>query len=247
MNDVGWRGPRPEAVAIVAMGASSSDYTNRAARNGGRKAIADETWAINAMGGIIEHDRLFAMDDLSELVHDARKHDKKVAGGMLDWLPGHPGPVYMVRKYQMVPGAVLYPVEAVLNSIGFPYLNNSVAYAVAYAIHIGVGAIKLFGCDFTYPDQHASESGRGCVEWLLGMAGERGIHIEVSQSTTLLDAHLPMDRRLYGFDEPVVPEMDTETKRWRLRYPEREADDASDDDDDDNNNQPQRTHVESVA
>ncbi len=213
--------PRPHSVALVAMGASSSDYINRCAQAGGRKAIADETWAVNAMGEIVEHDRLFVMDDLSELVHDAGI-GKNVAGGMVRWLPSHPGPVYMIKTYPQVPGGTEYPVEDVLNCVGFPYINNSVAYAVAYAMLLDVKALKMFGCDFTYPNQpHVGESGRGCVEWLLGIAGSRGMHIEVSDSTTLMDAYKPMEKRLYGFDEPVVPEQ-KENGTWRLRFPDRE-------------------------
>lgn len=223
MSDARFERPRPHSVAIVAMGASSKDYINIAAQSGGRLAIADETWAINAMGNIIAHDRLFAMDDMSELVHDARRYGKKVANGMLEWLPRHPGPVYMIREYPQVPGAVEYPVEDVLNFIGFPYFNNTVAYTVAYAMYIGVKAIKLYGCDFTYPNQHQGEEGRGNVEWLLGMAGAKGIHIEVSDSTTLMDGFKPLGDRLYGFDETAVPEQQKDGS-WKIRFPDREKD-----------------------
>lgn len=236
----GWDdAPLPHSVAIVAMGASSSDYVNRCAQHGERFAVADETWAVNAMGGVIEHDRVFACDDISELIRDSRGHGKKVASGMLDWLPTHTKPVYTIRRYAQIPHAIEYPTEEVLNRIGFPYLNNTVAYAVAYAMYIGVKGIKLFGADFSYPNapNHQGEAGRACVEWLLGMAGAEQIHIELSETTTLMDAYLPQDGRLYGYDEPVVPEQYC-TKcgnamngcphggrfpvRWRLRYPKRE-------------------------
>ena len=227
--------PRPHTVALVAMGASSSDYSNQCAQNGGRHVVADETWTINASGATFLHDRLFAMDDLTELIHDSRL-GKKVAKSMIGWLAEHPGPVYVVKKYPQIPGAVEYPLVPVLNHVGFPYLNTSVAYAVAYAMYIGVKVLKLFGCDFTYANHHQGESGRGCVEWLLGIAGERGMKIEVSQTTTLLDANVPMEKRLYGFTEAAVPEQycrkcgkGLEACRcgapevlWRIRFPERE-------------------------
>lgn len=218
--------PTPHTVAIVAMGASASDYLNQCAQHGGRHAIADETWAINATGAVIQHDRLFAMDDMSELIRDARGVGKKVANGMLRWLPDHPGPVYMVRKYPQVPNAVEYPVVDVLNYIGFPYFNNTVAYTVAFAMHIGVKALKLYGCDFSYRNSDAGENGRGCVEWLMGIAGSRGINIEVSGSTTLMDADLPIDKRLYGFDEPCIPEQQDDGS-WKLRFPDREKEGLS--------------------
>jgi hypothetical protein len=213
---------KPRIVAIVAMGGSSSDYTNVCAQQGGRRKVADETWAINAMGDVIEHDRLFAMDDLGDLRGDMRI-GKKVATGMLEWMVTHPGPIYTTRRYgNQIPGAVPYPVEEVINMVGFPYLNTSVAYAVAYALYINVKQVKMFGCDFTYAHQHVGESGRGCVEWLLGVAGERGMRVEVSQGTTLLDACVPLEERLYGFDEPVIPMQNPDTGKFHLVFPERE-------------------------
>lgn len=227
MSNGRFSGPRPATVAIVAMGSSCMDWMNRANQHGGKRAIADETWGVNATGGVIQCDRVFAMDDLGDLRRQARE-GKKVANGMLEWMPEHPGPIYTSRPYPDLPGTVEYPLEAVINEVGFPYLNNSVAYAVAYAMYLGVQQIKLFGADFTYPDQaHRGESGRGCVEWLLGIAGERGIRIEVSQNTTLMDACVPLPERLYGYDEPVIPEQ-TEDGSWKVRFPEREEVEAED-------------------
>lgn len=219
-------GPLPHTVAIVAMGGSSMDYIGLASQHGGRHALADETWAINAMGGVIHHDRLFAMDDISALVAQRRGEGRKVATGMLDWLEEHPGPVYVPREYSHIPGSVEYPVEDVLNAVGFPYLNNTVAYTLAFALYLNheygqPSKVKMYGCDFTYPNKSVAEAGRANVEWLMGIAGERDIHIEVSNSTTLMDAHQPLNKRLYGYGEPVVPQM-TEEGRWVVRFPERE-------------------------
>jgi hypothetical protein len=41
------------------------------------------------------------------------------------------------------------------------YFNSTAAYAVAYAVAIGVEQITLFGFDFTYPNAHQAEQGRG--------------------------------------------------------------------------------------
>jgi hypothetical protein len=50
------------------------------------------------------------------------------------------------------------------------YFNSTAAYAVAYAIHMGVKKISVFGMDFTYPNAHDAEKGRACVEFWLGIA-----------------------------------------------------------------------------
>lgn len=198
----------PRRIAIVAMGASNASYITMAASNGHRAEIADEVWAINAMAGLIYHDRAFVMDDVKYVLADQTKNGRKVAAGVFKWLPAHDKPVYTTTAYPEWPALVEYPVADVLQSIGgVPYLNNTVAYAVAYAIYLGVKEISLFGCDFSYPDAHISESGRGCVEFLLGTAAARGISINLPDTTTLLDAHVPMNRKLYGYHQPVTPEV----------------------------------------
>jgi SAM-dependent methyltransferase len=78
----------PESVAIVAMGRSSATYLSLASHNGNRKKVADETWAINSMGGVIQHDLLFHMDDCK--VQESRVDTNDNVAGMLDWLKTHP-------------------------------------------------------------------------------------------------------------------------------------------------------------
>ena len=204
---VGPRDPNlPDSVAIVAMGISSIDYLQRSARHGGRDIMADEVWAINAMGGIIYHDRLFACDTYDLLVHQRDNEGRKVATGMLKWIRQHPGPIHTPLPDPQVPGQVPLPVEAIVNDIGYPYINTSVAWAIAYAIYLRVRKIAAYGCDFTYPNRGVAEAGRGNAEWLLGIAGERGIQIELSEHTTLLDGGKDPSDQLYGFHtDPVVP------------------------------------------
>lgn len=198
----------PESVAIVAMGSSNADWLAIAANRGHPEDVVDEVWAINAMAAVIFHDRAFVMDDVKHIITAQSEEDepRKVARGILKWLPDHPGPVYTTTPYDEWPALVEYPLADVLGSIaGVPYINNSVAYAVAYAIHIGVKRLVLFGCDFTYPDAHISESGRGSVEFLLGYATALGVAIEIPMTSTLMDGTVPVERKLYGFHEPIVP------------------------------------------
>jgi hypothetical protein len=186
-------------VAIVAMGMSSGTYLRLAASLGSRHKVADETWAINSMGGVIEHDLLFHMDDCKvQEARAERKPDNNVAG-MLGWLKDHPK--FMTSKaYPDYPGAIEFPLQEVIQSVGSTYFNSTVAYAVAYAIHLGVKKISLYGVDYSYANSHKSESGRGCVEFLLGIAAARGIHIEVASDSTLLDANVDPRIRPYGYD-----------------------------------------------
>lgn len=172
--------PNPKSVAIVGMGNSCKTYVLHCAQKGSYKKSFDETWAINAMAGVIQHDRALVMDDIESILKPLISANPTcMTAGMMDWLPVHPGPVYTTTVWPGYPGLVEYPLEEVIRCTGAQYLNTTVAYAVALAMSIGfdrkegVGSVKriaLYGCDFTYPNVHVSESGRGCVEFLLGLA-----------------------------------------------------------------------------
>lgn len=72
--------------------------------------------------------------------------------------------------------------------------------AVGGVIHIGVDKVSLYGCDYTYPNAHDAEKGRGCLEFWLGQAAARGISIALPKNTSLMDALNTRQERLYGYD-----------------------------------------------
>ncbi len=199
----------PKSVAIVAMGGSMGSFTQLACAKGGVEAIADEIWTINATAAVIKHHRAFVMDDLRHTIpREAEEEKRMVAAGILKWLPAHPGPVYTSTAYPEYPALVEFPLRDVLQSVGgFPYLNTTVAYAIAFAIHLKVKELHLYGCDYTYPDVHISESGRGCAEFLLGIAANRGMQLHLPETTTLLDFNVPLDRRFYGYHGPLLSDV----------------------------------------
>lgn len=190
----------PKSVAIVGLGQSLGEYVGLAKRLGGRSPIADEVWGINALGDVLACDRVFHMDDV--LVQEGRAALDPTGNiaNMLEWLKKHPGPIYTSIVRDGYPGLVAFPFEDVMNSGGFPYFNNTAAYAIAYAIYIGVETISLFGIDFSLPNMHSAEKGRACCEFWLGIAAARGINIHVPEKTTLMDACVPDDERFYGYD-----------------------------------------------
>lgn len=208
------------SVAIVAMGASSATYLALAVAMGNRRRVADEIWGINSVGGIIAYDRLFLMDDIKEkLVPLAEKDSESMPGGLLQWLPEHKGPIYTSTVYPEWPGLVEYPLRDVIQSVGCPYLNSSVAFAVALAIHENISAIGLYGCDFTYPDRHIAEAGRACVEFLLGIAGSRGIKVSVASNSTLMNANLVPGDRFYGYKDQIEVTRDEDDQVKIKRIP----------------------------
>jgi hypothetical protein len=198
----------PKHVALVAMGTSSGDFVKLANASGGIHAVADEIWTINATAAVIKHHRAFVMDDIKHTITREAAEGSKVAQGILHWLPKHHGPVYTSKAYPEWPALVEFPLRDVIQAVGgLPYLNTSVAHAIAFAMLLKVEELSLYGCDFTYPDLHAAESGRGCVEYLLGIACGRGMRLNVPSTTTLLDANVPDDRRIYGYHDPVHVEV----------------------------------------
>lgn len=212
----------PESVAILGLGPSLEQYVDIAKRLGGRHKVADEVWGINSLGSVIQCDRIFHMDDvrIQQLRSEARPQSNIAA--MLDWMKHHPGPIYTSRPHPDYPGLVAYPLEDVLNTCGYDYFNSTAAYAVAFAIHLGVKKLSLWGCDFTYPKAHDAEKGRACVEFWLGMASERGIRIQLPTKTSLMDALHGRAERLYGYDTVNV-DMQHDGQRMRVVFTERET------------------------
>jgi hypothetical protein len=198
----------PYTVAIVAMGPSRDEYIKDCVARSGRFQVADETWAINAMAGIIEHDRAIIMDDLPYFAKAAREANPAL-GGYKDWLHRHPGPIYTQKAYPDFPGSVEYPLQDVLNTVGYAYASTTVAYAILLAIHMGVRHIKLYGIDFTNQDNRGfAEAGRACVEFWLRDCNWRGIKVSIASTSTLMDQSI--GRRLYGYSNPPEIEHDGE-------------------------------------
>lgn len=224
--------PAPAHVSIIGLGPSCSVFFELAKGLGGASAYCDEVWGINAMGDVLRCDRVFHMDDL--LVQEARSKERPLSNiaAMVRWLKTHPGPVYTSIPRPGYPGLVAFPLEDVLNAKhdgngGAPYFNSTAAYAVAYAVHIGVKKISLFGIDYTLPNAHKAEQGRACVEFWLGIAAARGIEITVPEQSSLLDACAPEAERLYGYDCADVFLDTPENGGVKVRFEEKPAPSAA--------------------
>jgi SAM-dependent methyltransferase len=189
----------PDHVVILGLGPSAESYVDIVKRLGARKKFADEVWAINALGDIIQCDLIFHMDDVKiQEVRAAAKPDSNIAA-MVEWLKTHSGPIMTSRAYPEYPGLIEFPLEDVINKLGQCYFNNTAAFAVAWAIYLGVKKISFFGIDFTYPNAAQAEKGRGSVEFWMGFAAARGIELGMSAQSSLMDACEPDDQKIYGY------------------------------------------------
>lgn len=189
-------------VAIVAMGKSHNQFVLAKTHS----QPIDEVWAINAMAGVIYHDRVFMMDPASRFLDSDDAGTQ--TGIMRSVLASHPGPIYTCELDSRCPGLVDFPLEEVMNACGTGYFNNTVAYAIGYGIAAKVAEIHLYGIDFSYKGYvHFAEAGRACCEFLLAKAMERGIKVGIAQGSSLLDTNEPIASKLYGYHrlaEPLV-------------------------------------------
>lgn len=193
----------PKHVAIVALGGTAEAYVDHVKRLGNRRAYCDETWAINAMGDVIACDLVFHMDDVRIQEIRAAARPKSNIAAMLAWLKTTRTPVMTSRAHPDYPALIEFPFEDVANALGEVYWNNTVAYAVCYAIYRGVERLSLFGCDYTYTNRGKGEAGRACVEYWLGIASARGIEITTDPRSPLLDSYRCRkddDVYAYGYD-----------------------------------------------
>jgi|TARA_R110002012_G_scaffold12227_3_gene54614 hypothetical protein len=189
-----------KTIAIVGMGKSWFDY-NLAKSHG---VHFDEVWSINAVASVIYHDRVFMMDPPSRFL------DTDDAGGQTDsmvkLLKEHQGPIYTCELDDRCPGLVEYPIKEVIEDANCYYLNNTVAYAIAFAYWNEVSNIKLFGVDFSYQGNlHFAEAGRGCVEFWLSKCISAGMQVEVAHTSGLLDTDVPAEQKLYGYHRLADP------------------------------------------
>jgi len=221
--------PPSRHISIVGLGPSVDQYLDNVKRMGGRHAFCTETWAINALGDVFQCDLVFHMDDVRiQEIRAAARPASNIAA-MLPWLKTSPVPVVTSRAHPDYPALVEYPLEDVLNHLQHDYFNSTAPYAVAMAIHVlaplveqGVECkISLFGIDYTLPNQHQAEKGRGCVEFWIGQAVARGIKIALPKSTTLLDACHTRSERLYGYDTVDVKFNMQEDGAVKLEFVER--------------------------
>jgi len=189
-------------IAIVAMGKSHNQFVLAKTHS----QPIDEVWAINAMAGVIYHDRVFMMDPASRFLDSDDAGTQ--TGIMRSVLASHPGPIYTCELDSRCPGLVDFPLDEVMNACGTGYFNNTVAYAIGYGIAAKVAEIHLYGIDFSYKGYvHFAEAGRACCEFLLAKAMERGIKVGIAQGSSLLDTNEPIASKLYGYHrlaEPLV-------------------------------------------
>lgn len=186
----------PKVVALVGMGPSIVDILSETLTQEFSPNWADEVWCINMAANIIQHDMVIWMDDVAQ--------QQNFRPGLIEMLRRRGKPVLTsVARPEIIPNSFDYPVNEVsqfsIPLFGKPYLTNGVAMAIGYAIWKGVKVLKIYGCDFTYPNRNFAEEGRACVEAWIGLASMKGMEVQLPPSTSLFD-HVS-DHGIYGYSE----------------------------------------------
>ena len=189
-------------VAIIGLGISQVDFAI-GLQNG---RTWDEIWCINSAGYTYPCHKIFMLDPASRFFDsdDAGKQTQV----MRKLLTKKNTPIYTCELDERIKNPVLYPLVEVCNATKCAYLNNTVAYAIAFALWQKVGRIDLFGIDFSYKENmHFAEAGRACVEFWISKCMENDILVGISGRSTVLDSNVPAHEKLYGFhrlEKPLV-------------------------------------------
>ena len=213
---------KDKSIAIVGLGNSFSEYILAKIRS----EKFDEVWAINAMSGVIYHDKCFMMDPPSRFLDtpNAGKQTNIMADRLKVKLNV---PIFSCALDERCPDVVEYPLQEVLQKTKYAYLNNTVAYTLAYAIAEKVSDLHLYGIDFTHKAVNFAEAGRACCEFWLAIAVSKGIKLHIANNSSLLDTNVSEDQKLYGYHRLEDPLVSTTTqgsmlitKKSKLEPPE---------------------------
>lgn len=110
-------------------------------------------------------------------------------------------PVYCdPSRAHLFKNPVEYPLADVLKSLPIPFLECTISYELALAIHEGVEAIGLWGVHMMARVEYAFQ--RPSVTYLAGLAQGRGIELVLPEGSTLFQSNHKSGR--YGVaDDPV--------------------------------------------
>ena len=130
---------------------------------------------------------------------------------MKETLPTVECPIYTCELDKRVSALEEYPIETIVKDLDCGYFNNTIAYAIAFALWNQVGGVNMFGADFTYKSNLLfAESGRACCEFWLAKCMDEGIIVQVAVTSGLLDADVPLQEKMYGYhrlEDPFVTYM----------------------------------------
>lgn len=104
--------------------------------------------------------------------------------GHKEWLKTCGIPLYMEQLHEDIPTGIVFPRDDIVQSLGYDYFTSTIAYMVAFAIYKGYEEIRLYGIDMAAETEYFHE--RPCLEFWLGIAHERKIHLVFPENCPIL-------------------------------------------------------------
>ena len=171
----------------------------------------DESWQIWAMNNAFAHvTRRNVWFEIHPIKEDKGKYFRRqlIRPGVFKWTDNFRGqpmvdymhsladldiPVYMQKKWDIIPKSEEYPLQLVIQKFG-SYFTNSVSYMIALAILQGATEIGCYGVDMATGSEYGPQ--RPSCEFFLGIAAGLGIAITIPPEADLLKTKF-----LYGFGE----------------------------------------------
>ncbi len=130
----------------------------------------------------IRADMIFSLDDLEHLLTIRRGVFTRQH--FIDMVNRAGVPYFSSQAHPEIPLSREYPLKEVMDALKVPYLANTIAYMLAYAIYQKVNSITLYGVAQMGTHEYVAE--RGSVEFWLGMAMGMGIEVNIMTPTLLL-------------------------------------------------------------
>ena len=166
----------------------------------------DKSWEIwvcspgNSQGGAPP--RIDKWFELHAIVDMIGPENTAWCKAYFEWLRAQSFPIYMQERNEHVPQAIPFPRDVLIEKFGpnekkgmTNWFTSSIAWMMAYAIHLGADEIGIFGVDMAATEEHYSWQKAGCLRFV-EIAREHGITVTIPLESTLA-CGAPM----YGYAE----------------------------------------------
>lgn len=189
-------GPLPAPKVAIVGGATSRKLA----------PYDDLSWEIWAFSSLRLHTpritRWFEMHALGDLRGQLKRDTRRRMSfrTYMAFLKGLKVPIYMQARIESLPTSVEYPLQEALDTFGRCFTSTA-SYLIALAILEGYRTIGVWGIHLTEKSVYIRQ--RPGVEYLLGVARQRGIEVYVPPQSPLRVPSRPRmtpTKVLYGYD-----------------------------------------------
>jgi len=133
----------------------------------------DRVWGINALNLSIPTDLIFSVHRFPDRFYQMGEAKRLTTIASFERAQKDGTPVLSCHVWDKYPVIQPYPIDHIVGRFGIDYFTCSAAYALAYAIDVGVGKISLCGVT----GRENADFQRPCIEFWCGVAVGAGIPV----------------------------------------------------------------------